>query len=335
MASKVNYDPQHDYYELLGTAVDADAATIQRAYRQRAKALHPDVNQERSAWAKDQFQALNEAYSVLSDPERRYQYNSARYAYYQAAYHLAREQTRITHVTEEMHYPYQDFGTYRDSTHDSYGTAPVGAAPAPHGSLLAAVSGLMRGPYRYLLLVLVVMLVVGIIAILLLGNWFESLTASGDEETAPIIVATTQIITDGGTGLGGEIAIPTTTPFPTITPTIPLQEASACETYFQIEWPVSEMTLVRTDLPQGAVLRGRVINADVATFEVRVMSNQLDLDVVLWTEVVLPEAALEDDVLAQLAPLANLPSGTYTLIVRGYDPTGMLLGQCAIILNLT
>jgi molecular chaperone DnaJ len=62
-----------DYYEILGVQRGASDADIKRAYRKLAQQWHPDVNQEPSAH--DRFKQINEAYQVLSDPERRQRYD--------------------------------------------------------------------------------------------------------------------------------------------------------------------------------------------------------------------------------------------------------------------
>lgn len=65
-------DPK-GYYGVLGLTPRADGAAIKRAYRSRAKLLHPDRNPSPRAVA--EFQFLNEAYRVLSDPEARAHYD--------------------------------------------------------------------------------------------------------------------------------------------------------------------------------------------------------------------------------------------------------------------
>jgi molecular chaperone DnaJ len=62
-----------DYYELLGVERSASDADIKKAYRKLAQRWHPDVNQEPEAAIK--FKEINEAYQVLSDPERRQRYD--------------------------------------------------------------------------------------------------------------------------------------------------------------------------------------------------------------------------------------------------------------------
>jgi molecular chaperone DnaJ len=59
-----------DYYQLLGVAREADATEIKRAYRKRARELHPDVNPD-DPTAEERFREVTAAYEVLSDDERR------------------------------------------------------------------------------------------------------------------------------------------------------------------------------------------------------------------------------------------------------------------------
>src|SRR3984885_9021844 len=63
-----------DFYEVLGVARDADESTIKRAYRQLARKYHPDVAQDKSA-AESHFKEINEAYEVLSDAQKRANYD--------------------------------------------------------------------------------------------------------------------------------------------------------------------------------------------------------------------------------------------------------------------
>lgn len=62
-----------DYYAMLGIERSADAETIKRAFRRKARELHPDVN--KAADAEERFKEVNEAYDVLSDPAKREQYD--------------------------------------------------------------------------------------------------------------------------------------------------------------------------------------------------------------------------------------------------------------------
>ncbi|MFT6871185.1 MAG: hypothetical protein ACJAVN_000182 [Roseivirga sp.] len=65
-----------DYYDILGLEKNADAQQIKQSYREKAKLIHPDVNKDDDA--EHQFQTLNKAYMVLSNPEERMQYNKGR-----------------------------------------------------------------------------------------------------------------------------------------------------------------------------------------------------------------------------------------------------------------
>ena len=65
---------KRDYYEVLGVSKDADDASIKKAYRSLAKKYHPDMNPG-DAEAEAKFKEVNEAYAVLSDSEKKAQYD--------------------------------------------------------------------------------------------------------------------------------------------------------------------------------------------------------------------------------------------------------------------
>ena len=65
---------KRDYYEVLGVDKGADDASIKKAYRSLAKKYHPDMNPGDSE-AEARFKEVNEAYDVLSDPDKRAKYD--------------------------------------------------------------------------------------------------------------------------------------------------------------------------------------------------------------------------------------------------------------------
>ena len=74
---------KRDYYEVLGVPKDADDAAIKRAYRQLAKKYHPDISKEENA--EEKFKEIGEAYAVLSDKQKRSQYDQFGHAAFDGA----------------------------------------------------------------------------------------------------------------------------------------------------------------------------------------------------------------------------------------------------------
>jgi len=101
---------KQDYYQVLGVDADADAAAVKESYRRLAFRYHPDRNRE-APRAADKMKQLNEAYAVLSDPEKRRRYDRLRHQFGNAAHERFRQAyadqdifsgTDIHQIFEEM-----------------------------------------------------------------------------------------------------------------------------------------------------------------------------------------------------------------------------------------
>ena len=88
---------KRDYYEVLGVDRGADDATLKKAYRKLAKKYHPDMNPgDKEAEAK--FKEATEAYGVLSDPDKRRQYDRR---YFRRPVRWRRKQKKSKQWTDE------------------------------------------------------------------------------------------------------------------------------------------------------------------------------------------------------------------------------------------
>ena len=104
MAAPESKDP----YAILGVARDANEDVIRKAYRKLARELHPDVNPNNPA-AEERFKAVSEAYSVLSDPEKRKAYDEFGEVSFQPGFDAA-EARRARDAFSGGFGGFQDFG---------------------------------------------------------------------------------------------------------------------------------------------------------------------------------------------------------------------------------
>ena len=66
---------KRDYYEVLGVTRTCDEDELKRAYRKLALKFHPDKNPDTRVEAEERFKEISQAYQILSDPQRRAQYD--------------------------------------------------------------------------------------------------------------------------------------------------------------------------------------------------------------------------------------------------------------------
>jgi curved DNA-binding protein len=133
-----------DYYAVLGVKKQATEKEIRQAFRRLARQYHPDVNPNNKE-AEEHFKEINEAYEVLSDPEKRKQYDEmgADWEHYQQ-YQQAPPQGRGGSFSRER-MPVEDFGDlfgeespYSSFFEQIFGGAEPGrgrAAPRPQRGL--------------------------------------------------------------------------------------------------------------------------------------------------------------------------------------------------------
>ena len=116
-----------NYYQVLGVSKDAPIEEIKRIYRKLARQYHPDLNPGDKA-AEEKFKDIGEAYNILSDPEKRAQYDEYSQFWNQKGFQGRKQspfsgfkttwgnrQTNSRRTTEEVDFAeYPDFNTFVD-----------------------------------------------------------------------------------------------------------------------------------------------------------------------------------------------------------------------------
>jgi molecular chaperone DnaJ len=103
---------KRDYYEVLGVSKQASEAEIKKAFRAKAKQLHPDQNRDNPN-AETEFKEIAEAYEILKDPEKK--------AAYDRFGHAAFEQGGMGGGTGQHGFSQGDFGNFGDVFEDLFG----------------------------------------------------------------------------------------------------------------------------------------------------------------------------------------------------------------------
>lgn len=205
---RLRYDPANDYYALLGLTPRATPAQIQQAFHRLAKEVHPDRNPHDQAQATARFQALNEAYHVLDDPDLRQEYDRLRWPHmrfeagarsgdaWPDAGGAGREKasaTGATRIDEEW------FRQARwEYNHWVRRSPPPPPAPSKRASSLSLL-GLLRGPFGWVYLLLTVTILLMPLFYLVITNWVEQTEAwlrqAGPTSAPPACLAPDAIIT--------------------------------------------------------------------------------------------------------------------------------------------
>lgn len=123
-----------DYYEVLGVEPSAGEAEIKTAYRRLARKYHPDVSKEPGA--EEKFKAINEAYEVLRDRDKRSQYDQLRARGFRPGDEFRPPPGYGTEAGPEFGFEFGDTGGFSDFFESLFGsrTRARGAHARPHGS---------------------------------------------------------------------------------------------------------------------------------------------------------------------------------------------------------
>ena len=118
-----------DYYKILQVSPDAAPEVIQMAYKALAKKYHPDLNPNNADWAQERMKELNEAFEVLSDPEKRATYDSA---------HKSAEPASASSTSQTK----TETSTQKPPEHESsHQPSPEKESPPPSPKATASTSG--------------------------------------------------------------------------------------------------------------------------------------------------------------------------------------------------
>ncbi len=120
-----------DYYKVLGVSRSATSDEIKKAYRKKARKLHPDLNPDDKE-AQRKFQELNEANKVLSDPEKRKKYDQYGANWEHAEHYDQAQQQRAgrrAHADQQQAYS----GSYDEDTFSDFFEQMFGASARQYG----------------------------------------------------------------------------------------------------------------------------------------------------------------------------------------------------------
>jgi curved DNA-binding protein CbpA len=334
--ARLEYDPANDYYAVLGVDSDADSATIQRAYRQKAKQYHPDLNPGEDA--KERFQLLNEAYNVLTNNELRQQYNNLRWRFttygrksnpYDGTSFRQETMRRASRWYQQQWEDTFDRQTYRrarveQDTEPGYWLHGFGL-----GTLRPAYKGLVNilgSPYRYLLFLIAVLAVLNGILIAAGFVFADGFLLREDIKPTTEPTITLASITQAPAVIG---AVPTLAPVPTVTPET---KVINCDPRNSFNLPVNS-ELGRESLQQ---LHATITVPNAARYEVRAYPLDEAVTVPDIGYIVLANRALTGPIIFEpVADLRPLPSieGYYRFTLEITLADGSMFTGCDITID--
>jgi hypothetical protein len=338
MRRKITYDPERDYYAVLGIDSDASFEEIRQAYRHTVREVHPDLHPDEADWATGQLQLINEAYDVLRRASSRRDYDRLRWLHLPSQPRVPRP-TRRNPFDAPIYEPDRPWWE-QAAAPDPNWTATrrrraqrMAATPARpfwlevsdwlkahHMSALEptwlTLVGIWRSPYAGLL---------GVLAVLLACN------------VALIIYA---FITPLDRNPFGFFPSPGVTLMANSTTSTPDQLYQTCQASgVQIQTPARFATV-----PGAFSVRGTVKHPDMWSYTVAVgyLGPVFRQDTVPsgWTPVremlsnqSIPEPPIEGDVLVRGVDLSEEPAGYYVLRVQVMLRNGSLLPPCDVIVH--
>ena len=178
---RLSYDPANDYYTLLGLTPRATPDQVQRAFRRLAKEVHPDRNPEDQGRATARFQALNEAYHVLDDPDLRREYDRLRWPHLRFEPAPASGEAWASYSrTAESSGPRIDdewFRRARWEYNNWVRSAPPPTPARPSNRAGLSLLALLRGPFGWVYLMLTVTILFMPLIYLVITGWAEQAQA--------------------------------------------------------------------------------------------------------------------------------------------------------------
>lgn len=301
--ARLQYDPKHDYYNLLDIAPDADEATIQRLFRQKAKQLHPDVNPSQSEWAKEQFQQINAAYRVLSNPETRQQYDELR------RQHKLTQQPKVAYTYPA---PPRTPPTASSTPPSSVWRHPPRQSTTYQRPVYTSKTSL-RNPYRFVLMFagVVLLINIGFAVLFLSGTIMRSILVEPTVTPAPFVVQTPTI---------------TLMPTPTLSP---FESKNTCEQQSTILAPDSRQ-YGADDMPLP--LSVRITRPSAFTYEVGLYAAN-DLIHTLKRPSTTQESFTGERISLPTIDLSVWGVGDYELLLTVYDQNQQELVSCSVLVR--